>query len=131
MNFACDAALKSLIYSLDISSDIMVTYATYWVPYPLTHRNFVVAKTVKKLPDGGFSVVQTSINSKDYPFDPNFVRGVANIAGYVLHSVPDQPNQTRMIRIAQIDPKGNIPAMVVNTFKTKTAKVLFSFFVSS
>lgn len=111
------------IFRIEIGDSIAITHSSFFVPYPLTQRDFVVANTVRKLPGGGFAIVQSSINSKDFRYDPNYVRGVLSVGGYLLQPVEGKPGATRLIRISQIDPKGNIPAMIVNAFKTKAANV--------
>jgi len=116
-----DADLLSLKQHRKFDEDTVINYSTYKAPYPLTSRALLVVKDFRKLPNG-VAVVQTSINSKDFPYDPSVVRASLNISGLILTPVEGNPNMTRYVRVTQMDPKGNIPAMVVNLFKTKAAK---------
>jgi hypothetical protein len=102
-----------------VDDTLMVNFARFAVPYPLTERCFVLTKGIKRNPDGSILIVQASINHKDFKYDPNMVRGVVYVSGYLLTPAD---GKTKMIRITQLDPKGNIPTWVVNMFKGKAAK---------
>jgi hypothetical protein len=102
-----------------VDDTLMVNFARFAVPYPLTERCFVLAKSIKRNPDGTILIVQASINHPDFKYDPNMVRGVVYVSGYLLTPAD---GKTKMVRITQLDPKGNIPTWVVNMFKGKAAK---------
>lgn len=69
-----------------------------------------------------------SINSKDVPVDPAFVRGVVNASAYVVSPIEGKTNECQLTRFVAVDPKGAIPAWVVNASKAKMGKVCSSFY---
>jgi len=117
-----DVDLISYKIHAKLAEDLLITYATYHTPYPITHRNFVTVKGLKRLPNGTIIYGSSSVNHTDYPVDTNYVRGLVNLSLYVIQPVEGNPKASQLIRIASIDPKGSIPAFVVNMFKTKAAK---------
>jgi START domain len=107
---------------------IQVTLRSYNAPFPVTNREFVTARTTRKIqPEGGggtlWLAVGRSINRDDVPETPGFVRGKVVISGFVIEQLDDGAS-FRLTRFALIDPCGAIPSMVVNAFKKKAAAAL-------
>jgi len=65
-------------------------------------------------------VCGTSILQDNVPEVSGFVRGDAIISGFLLQPLPDKPGFTRIINLAQMDPKGWVPTPIINSSKRKT-----------
>ncbi|KAH3763010.1 hypothetical protein Pelo_5147 [Pelomyxa schiedti] len=63
----------------------------------------------------------TSVGHAEAPIGKNYVRAVSPVV--VFKIVPTGPSTCHVTRIAHMDPKGNIPAMMVNMFIQKQAHV--------
>jgi len=114
-----DADLLESVPHEKIDEDTTIYYLLYNTPFPITKREFVVVRHHKKYSDGSFLIANFSINHPSFKENSNAVRGATIISGWSLK--PDN-GQTRVTRITRLDPKGSIPAWVVNSFKGKAAK---------
>jgi len=110
----------------EVAPDIQITHVVYKAPFPLSYREFVAlrAKTVES--DGSYLSYGNSINHKTFPTTKDYVRAVSIVSGWSFRPVPGNPNQCIAKRIVQMDPKGVIPAWVVNSYKTKAGLLLVS-----
>jgi len=104
----------------EIIPDIVVTRARYTAPFPVTAREIVAIRVRRKLPDGGYLSYGKSINLDECLTDSSHVRAALHLIGAFCRPIPGEPNRCILTRIAQLDPKGNIPTMVVNAVKTKS-----------
>ncbi|KAL6041075.1 hypothetical protein QOT17_025107 [Balamuthia mandrillaris] len=103
----------------EVTDRIIVVRARYKAPFPVTNREFVTIKCDTTLKDGTRVTYGCSINHDRCYADSNFVRGVVRIMGAFYRPVPGSPNMCSFARIITVDPKGNIPAWVVNATKSK------------
>jgi len=109
------------------SQDIVLYQSQHTTPFPVTHREFVAFRFRKITSDGTYYVWGTSVNNKDVPQSSGHVRGVISVSGWILRPVEGNPNLTNCTRIFRIDPKGNIPTIVVNMYSTKSGNQLVEF----
>ena len=67
-------------------------------------------------------IIMWSVDSGHVPINKDkYVRSIVNISGFVL--VPNG-NSTKVYRFAHVDPSGNIPHSVVNSYSKKTADII-------
>jgi hypothetical protein len=86
----------------------------------VTNRDFCTGRLLGKLPnDEGYYIVATSVEHKDCPEVKGFVRAESKQSGWVFRAVPEQPGVTAVTSVTCVDPKGWIPAAVVNSVATK------------
>jgi len=103
----------------EVSSDIKIYQSTHSTPFPVTSREFLALRCRKVASDGTCYVWGASINRKDILQLSGHVRGVIAVSGWIIEPVKDDPNSSMVRRVFKVDPKGSIPTMVVNMFKTK------------
>jgi len=108
-----------------ITENIEVIHQGFRAPFPVTCRDFVAIRC-RKLETDRKLIFGTSIRHDSGPERTDFVRGAAPISGFLFERLPDKPKFTRVIHIVQIDPRGWIPASVVNFSKAKTLERIVS-----
>eukprot|EP01116_Phalansterium_solitarium_P016555 TRINITY_DN3865_c0_g1_i1.p2 TRINITY_DN3865_c0_g1~~TRINITY_DN3865_c0_g1_i1.p2 ORF type:complete len:272 (-),score=80.66 TRINITY_DN3865_c0_g1_i1:296-1006(-) len=101
-----------------------VVYAVHNAPFPVTKRDFILAITHSQEPSGTYLAFSTSINYAGVNQDTNYVRGALYVSAWVIEAVEGKPDEALVTRIIQVDPKGMIPAFVVNANKSNPGKVL-------
>jgi len=109
-----------------IDEDIRVYWAGFNAPFPVKKRDFVVITHFDQLQDGTYIGLGTSINHPNGKENPDYVRAVNLTSAWIMESVPGNPNQCYVTRLIQMDPKGNIPAFVVNLSKKKPGLLLIA-----
>jgi len=102
----------------EVTEDIQVISRHVQSPFPISNREVVALRYSKKNPvDGSAVIIGSSINLRGMPETSGFVRANAIVAAWSI--VPLDESRTRVSRLAQIDPRGQIPAAITNTFKLK------------
>eukprot|EP01100_Stratorugosa_tubuloviscum_P006167 TRINITY_DN2673_c0_g1_i1.p1 TRINITY_DN2673_c0_g1~~TRINITY_DN2673_c0_g1_i1.p1 ORF type:complete len:155 (-),score=67.47 TRINITY_DN2673_c0_g1_i1:139-603(-) len=114
-----DSDIEAIKSYEEIAPNIYVMHSTYLAPYPVWKREFVAMRCKKQNEDGTCISWGCSINGKKYPEPTEYVRSVLSVSGWILKAIPGEPNKCECTRVARIDPKGYVPAFVVNMFKTK------------
>jgi hypothetical protein len=104
----------------EITPEIAITRARYKAPFPVTSREVVAFRARRRLPGGGYVSFGKSINWDECLTDSSHVRAALHLVGAICRPIPGEPNRCMLTRIAQLDPKGNIPTMVVNATKKKS-----------
>jgi len=94
--------------------DHHIYYAQFKLPPFISDRDFVWYSIDCKLPDGTFVTTGKSMVTKDCPADSGHVRGEIRASGYVVEPIADKPDACTLYYIVQTDPKGWLPAWVVN-----------------
>jgi len=117
-----DKDLAAIKVVKEISSNLQILRTIYTAPFPVSDREFVVLRG-GQTEDGTFVSVNTSINYGNLIDLPSTVRGVCSVAGWIIRSIDE--NHSHCIRVAQVDPKGWIPPLVVNLFKHKAAEGVY------
>jgi len=102
----------------EVTKEIKVQRLRYSAPFPIYPREFVVLRVDKQI-NGSYYLFSSSISYDACPATTQFVRGVMRVSGLIM-----QPNEngTLLTKIVQIDPRGSIPAFVVNLVGYKQAE---------
>ena len=82
------------------------------LPFPLKKRDFNIIIAKKKIDEEKSVIVVKSIKDDEYSEKFNIVRGKIKICGYLCSKVDDK--RTIISYIIHIDPRGIIPANIVN-----------------
>lgn len=134
MEFVKDISLENrkkwdpelLFYNVkaEITDDIVVTHVAFSAPYPVATRDFCSLRCSKKDEDGTCYIWGSSIAHESIPEDASngYVRGNALLSSWIFR--PTDDGKTQVIQINQLDPKGWIPAFVVNMSKGKAVERL-------
>jgi len=117
------------LYSKKISPQIQLVYRSYKSPSSLiAPRDFVAVSARHTGSDGHFISYGTSINHSNYLENlPGHVRARIIVTGISVIPIEGSPNKCKCWRIVHLDPKGMIPAWVVNTQKKKAANFWVEF----
>jgi len=95
----------------EVTPEIKLLRRRYSAPFPLHPREFIVVNVHKQVGDS-YLLFSTSVSHFEYPETEDYVRGDMKVSGTILR--PFAGNKTKMTKIVQIDPKGNIPSALVN-----------------
>jgi len=121
--FDKDLFSVTLLKEFKDSLQCQIVQTVYTAPFPVANREFIILRGGKKEEDGTYLSLNCSINFKGAHEIPGHVRGVCAIAGWIIKPL-EGGTKCQCIRVAQVDPKGWIPPMVVNLFKWKAAEGL-------
>lgn len=116
-----DPEIVDFVVKRKINDSVQIIYSAHATPFPVSTRELLYVRCVKKY-DNIVVVSGSSINMKDEPVVDKRVRAAIYSSGWVIE--PLEENKCRVTRILQLDPKGNIPTMIVNSYKKKTALAL-------
>lgn len=116
-----DLADWQVVNTVDEAARVFVVYSAHKTPFPVTHRELLYVRKTHRFPDGRIMIVGKSINDPQQMAREGRVRAVV-LAGWLF--TPIDENKTRVVRIIQLDPKGNIPAFLINTHNEKTARAI-------
>ncbi len=97
-----------------ISPTERIEYLVTRVPWPLKDRDFVLH--TRLIPDRTAKTLRILVESTDFsemPENPKYVRGFVKQADFVLSSI-NGGKSTRVLSESHVDPKGSIPAWVIN-----------------
>eukprot|EP01098_Paradermamoeba_levis_P000145 TRINITY_DN1014_c0_g1_i1.p1 TRINITY_DN1014_c0_g1~~TRINITY_DN1014_c0_g1_i1.p1 ORF type:complete len:203 (-),score=59.66 TRINITY_DN1014_c0_g1_i1:49-657(-) len=119
---ALDAAQLSWEVIEQVNDHERVVYQVNKLPWPLWSRDTVTVSRWTEDADGSWIFVHTSVDHPKKPEDTqNYVRAKVVLSAYLFEAAE---GGTRMHRIAQIDPAGNIPSAVVNMQAGKVAQII-------
>jgi len=107
------------------NNQLEICHVYYSAPFPVAWRDCVILRGVQKNSDGSVLSLNASINDARAEEPPSYVRAMVRIAGWIIKPTSDG-KQSNCIRVAQIDPRGWIPALIVNLFKRKVAEGIIS-----
>eukprot|EP01101_Sappina_pedata_P009045 TRINITY_DN5149_c0_g1_i1.p1 TRINITY_DN5149_c0_g1~~TRINITY_DN5149_c0_g1_i1.p1 ORF type:complete len:250 (-),score=120.33 TRINITY_DN5149_c0_g1_i1:82-774(-) len=113
-----DADILSINVLEEVNSDIRIYQSTHQTPTLVTSREFVALRC-RKIVNGTMYVWGTSIQKPDVAQKSGHVRGVIAVSGWEIKPIVGEPNACMVRRVFQIDPKGSIPTIAINLFKTK------------
>lgn len=107
----------------DPSFTITVDYMISSLPWPVWGRDFVIVNG-QKFDDNRIIQYQTSCLHPDRPERPKeYVRGDITISVFIFESADggtiETSQMTKITRILHVDPKGIIPAWVINSVSNK------------
>jgi len=105
-----------------ITPEIDVVRTRYSAPFPVAPREFVAIRyRVANEKDNEFYILSFSINHKSVKSDSSVVRGVLHLNVVVIKPVPGADNKAELIRILDVEPKGNVPNFIVTMTKNNAA----------
>lgn len=116
-----DPEILDFVVKKKINDSVQVIYSAHATPITVSTRELLYVRCVKKY-DDKVVVSGTSINMKDEPTVDKRVRAAIYSSGWIIE--PLEENKCRLTRILQLDPKGSIPTMIVNSYKKKTAAAI-------
>eukprot|EP00276_Gloeochaete_wittrockiana_P014110 CAMPEP_0184332340 /NCGR_PEP_ID=MMETSP1089-20130417/1521_1 /TAXON_ID=38269 ORGANISM="Gloeochaete wittrockiana, Strain SAG46.84" /NCGR_SAMPLE_ID=MMETSP1089 /ASSEMBLY_ACC=CAM_ASM_000445 /LENGTH=218 /DNA_ID=CAMNT_0026655661 /DNA_START=48 /DNA_END=704 /DNA_ORIENTATION=+ len=100
-----------------------ILHQSFSMPFPLSNRDFVTIRAYK-FEDNSWTTTARSVVHPAVPEDANFVRGDIVVDGFQVSPSPENPNHSYVRYVAQVDPKGSIPAFAVNLANRKVPQVL-------
>eukprot|EP00743_Colponemidia_sp_Colp-15_P015532 GILK01018703.1.p1 GENE.GILK01018703.1~~GILK01018703.1.p1 ORF type:complete len:238 (+),score=17.29 GILK01018703.1:53-715(+) len=110
---ACDPMMMELKEIEAVGDGHHIVYSQIKTPWPVANRDFVM-ESCSRIVDGvGFSV-GFSVDHKSAPQLKGFVRGHIHASGYMCRPNNENKDLTDLVFIAQVDPKGMLPAWFVN-----------------
>lgn len=77
-------------------------------------RDAVYFALLLELEDQTFALIETSVSAPEAPVAEPYVRSEIRYALHSFEKMEDEPNKTHLLMIALIDPKGSLPAGLVN-----------------
>ena len=109
-----DALLKEARLIQKISPAVTLVHLLYKAIWPTSPRDFCLLSIAGQVDSctwisSGMSVVDSRI-----PEQKDHVRGNLMSGGYIIQSIPNSPETSRVTYSACVDLKGNIPAIAVN-----------------
>jgi len=103
---------------------LKVTQAKFGTPIGMSNREFLTVRCRENRDDGSVFIYGRSVNYKDVPFTDGFVRASV-LNGHLFEPFQDgDQSGVRMTTVDLVDPKGWVPAAIVNMFKKKPAERL-------
>lgn len=102
----------------EINNNTHVVLSQFKAPFPTGKREFVMLKFREVLENGSHVITSCSINFESVPFSSGFTRGIAKTA--MLVTPLNEENKIKVVKIDFVDPKGWIPAFVLNWVKGKS-----------
>jgi len=104
-------------FLMEITESVRLVYYKFSAPWPVTSRDFVVCAGEKLLEDGTYLSVVHSVEREEFPDIEGFVRGYLSYSGFVVKPIENDADgrpRCEVTYLAQVDPKGWIPTLVVN-----------------
>ena len=106
----------------NISESEKVIYRHVLTPFIISDRDFVVRVRVHKEDASGHLLFDfSSVQDPAAPVEEDKVRGVLHTSGYRMWPI-DGGARTMVIFTIHVDPKGDVPAWIVNLFQTGYAR---------
>merc|ERR1712232_1385016 len=110
-----------VIRIVDEDTKTYLSYSQFSTPMGVSNRDFLTLRSQIELENGSTLIVSQSVNYKDTPFKPSVIRGVTRNGRLFV----PQPNGDVLVTLVDhVDPKGSVPAFVINLFKKKAAEAI-------
>ena len=88
-------------------------------------RDTVIVVGFKEESNGTIVIAGGSVEHPKIPSEiKGRVRACAEIVGYVLEPLKEDPNKCKFIYCGKLDPKGSVPGMVVNKMLMKQGEIM-------
>ena len=105
-----------------VSEKEKIIYRHVLTPFIISDRDFVVHVKVNRDDRSDHLVINfRSVEDSDVPVSDDKVRGMLHSSGYRLWSI-DSGKRTMVLFTVHVDPKGNVPAWIVNLFQSGYAR---------
>eukprot|EP01097_Dermamoeba_algensis_P012055 TRINITY_DN960_c0_g1_i2.p1 TRINITY_DN960_c0_g1~~TRINITY_DN960_c0_g1_i2.p1 ORF type:complete len:173 (-),score=45.56 TRINITY_DN960_c0_g1_i2:108-626(-) len=104
-----------------VDADTRVIHVISKLPWPLWARDGVTVWRRKEVDGAIWHVITTADHPKAPLDEKNYVRAIVNFSAYIFEPVAEG---TRVTRLAQINPSGNIPSTLVNLQSSKMLGVI-------
>ena len=109
-----DELLKESKTVHEVSGAVHIVHLLYKPVWPTSPREFSVMSVSGQFDKQTWVDAGISVQDPRIPQEKGYVRGELIVGGYVIRSVPDNPELSEVTYAAQVDLKGSIPAFVVN-----------------
>lgn len=109
-----DDMLKESRIIQEVSKSVHLVHLLYKPVWPTAARDFSVLSILGQLDDRTWISSGTSVEDPRMPLEKGYVRAQLDIGGYLIRSVPSNPDISEVTYVARVNLKGNIPAFAVN-----------------
>ena len=109
-----DDMLKESRIIKELSKSVHLVQLLYKPVWPTAARDFAVLSILGQLDDRTWISSGASVEDPRMPPEKGYVRAQLDIGGYLIRSVPSNPDISEVTYVARVDLKGNIPAFAVN-----------------
>ena len=92
--------------------------------FMLEPRDTVLLLGVKIEPNGTVLIAGCSVENEKTPEEKGRIRAHCEIMGYVLEPILGEDNKCKFSYMEKIDPKGSVPAMIVNKMVKKRGETM-------
>lgn len=116
-------------YHMEVSENVRLVYYSFKAPWPVTNRDFFVCAGEKITDDGIVLSAVSSIEREDCPEKEGFVRGILGPSGFIVKPLENEDDgrpRCMVTYLAQVNPMGWIPAMIVNTVNVEQPMCILS-----
>ncbi len=108
-------------------SESHVCLARYSTPFGISNREFLAVKSLYKFESGIRLITVKSINMDSVPPDDDYVRGTSDCAITLIPVYEPSSSScstVKIVNVNHIDPKGYVPAFLINMFKERSMKTI-------
>ena len=109
-----DDMLKESRVKQELSKSLHLVHLLYKAVWPTAPREFTVLSILGQLDDRTWISSGVSVDDPRMPPEKGYVRGQLEVGGYLIRSVPSNPEVSEVTYVARVNLKGNIPAFAVN-----------------
>ena len=109
-----DEFLKESKIVHEVSGAVHIVHLLYKAVWPTSPRDFSIMSVSGQFDKQTWVEAGVSVQDPRIPQEKGYVRGELIVGGYVIRSVPDNPELSEVTYAAQVDLKGSIPTFVVN-----------------
>lgn len=109
-----DDMLKESRIIYDLSKSLHLVQLLYKGVWPTAPRDFSVLSIQGELDKRTWISSGITVEDPRIPEEKGYVRAQLDVGGYLIRSVPSNPEMSEVTYVARVDLKGNIPAFAVN-----------------
>lgn len=109
-----DDMLKESRVLQELSKSLHLVQLLYKAVWPTAPREFSVLSILGQLDERTWISSGISVNDPRIQPEKGYVRAQLDVGGYLIRSVPSNPEVSEVTYVARVDLKGNIPAFAVN-----------------
>ena len=109
-----DDMLKESRIIYKLSKSLHLVQLLYKGVWPTAPRDFSVLSIQGEVDERTWISSGISVEDPRIPEEKGYVRAQLDVGGYLIRSVPSEPEVSKVTYVARVDLKGNIPAFAVN-----------------